>query len=179
MASGQASLFAPHPEGFPGAFVAGRTVAFRFFVPGKEFNREVEVPAKERQRARIIQSPGKKAFAQWYTPKKTVDWEEHVGEQARAQLLSLTEDFTLPQKDCRVIMQIRFNVRKPKSYPASVRWPVKKPDLDNLVKAVLDGMVNGRIIEDDNCITDLQTMKRYAEPGHPVGVEVDVTCLPT
>lgn len=135
------------------------------------------MPAKERPQARVI--PGKKPFAQFYTPPKTKEWEEHVGVMALEQLRSLPEDFVMPIKGCRILANLRFNIRRPVSLPKSAIHAVKKPDLDNLVKAILDGIVTAGVIEDDNCITDLSTMKRYADEDHPMGVEVDLTCLPT
>lgn len=143
-----------------------------------------EVPAKERFQFRIITPKGGgKPFAQPYTPAKTKSWETHVGEHALQQLRSVEldgdDDFTLPIKDCRVIAHMRFNVRKPVSYPKKMVHVTKKPDLDNLTKAILDGLVLANVLEDDNCITDLQLMKRYATDEHPLGVEVDLTCIPT
>lgn len=125
---------------------------------------------------------GKKPFVQFYTEKKSADWERTVADQARAQVLSATvegdgADFVLPLTG-RVLMTVRFNLAKPKSYPKSVVHHTKKPDIDNLEKAILDGLVQGRIIEDDGLVTDSVTMKRYVEPGHPEGVEIDLTVLP-
>jgi len=40
----------------------------------------------------------------------------------------------------------------------------KKPDLDNVAKAVIDGM-NGIIFKDDSQITSLHVTKVYAEVG--------------
>lgn len=74
-----------------------------------------------------------------------------------------------------MLVVMRFNLPKPASYPASLVQHTKKPDLDNLVKSVLDGLVKGQILEDDKYITDLTISKRYTEPGHPVGVEVEIT----
>lgn len=138
------------------------------------------MPAKERPRARIVN--GKKPFAQFYTPQKTQEWEAHIAQHALMQLRSVElegdDDFTMPIRERRIIVSIRFNLRKPSSYPKSVIYPTKKPDLDNLLKAILDGVVSGGVIDDDNCITDLSVMKRYATDEHPLGVEVDLTCLP-
>lgn len=140
-----------------------------------------EVVAKERPQARVVAPKGGRPFAQFYTPAKTRLWEEHVGQHALMQLRGVEvdgDDFTLPIKDVRIILNMRFNLRKPSSYPKSVVHAAKKPDLDNLVKGVLDALVSARVIEDDNCITDMQVMKRYASEDHPPGVEVELTCLP-
>lgn len=119
---------------------------------------------------------------QFYSEKKTVEYEEHVGQQALVQLRSVEvdgeDDFTLPVRECRIIASFRFNFTKPKSYPKSVVHMTKKPDIDNLVKVILDGLVKHDIIDDDNCVTDMVIQKRYADEDHPVGVEVDLTVLP-
>lgn len=174
MASRTTPLLESHPEGFPRALVAGGAVVLGFFIPG-------EPVAKERPQARVIVAAGKRPFPQFYTPAKTVEWETHVGEVALAQLRGVEidgdEDFTLPVKESRILVHARFNLTKPKSYPKSVVHATKKPDLDNLIKAILDGLVLARVISDDNCVTDLHIMKRYADPDHPPGVEVELTCL--
>lgn len=124
--------------------------------------------------------PGKKPFAQVYPEPKTREWEEMVADQAQRQItlipVSGDTDFILPITG-RVLLTARFNLRKPVSYPASVVHVVKKPDLDNLLKSLLDGLVKGRILEDDNVVTDISTSKRYVEPGHPEGVELDITAF--
>lgn len=86
------------------------------------------------------------------------------------------EDFILPLEG-RMMMVVRFNMPKPASYPSKFIHHTKKPDLDNLVKSVLDGLVKGRVLDDDKYITDLTISKRYEEPGHPAGVEIEITCI--
>lgn len=124
---------------------------------------------------------GRKPMPQLYTPKETQAWEAHVADTARAQLLGVEvegDDFTMPIEASRVLAHIRFNIKKPVSYPKSVVHATKKPDLDNLVKAVLDGLVQGRVLEDDNCVTDMMVSKRYEHPlDHPAGVEIELTCI--
>lgn len=177
MASREAPLFEAHAPGFPRALVAGKSVVLGFFIPG-------DPVAKERPKARVlVPKGGGRPFPQFYTPEKTVKWEQLVAEHARAQLLAVEvegdQDFTLPvAAEVRILANIRFNIAKPVSYPKSVKHATRKPDLDNLVKAILDGLVTGRVITDDNCVTDLMTSKRYACQDHPVGVEVELTCLP-
>lgn len=140
---------------------------------------EFDVFAKERPKARVI--PGSKPRAHFYTPAKTKAWEEHVGVHALDQLRSVRSEggeFTMPMAECRILAALRFNIRKPVSYSKSVLHATKKPDLDNLVKAILDGLTQAQVIEDDNCITDISSMKRYATDEHPLGVEVELACLP-
>lgn len=131
---------------------------------------------------------GKKPFPQMYNDPRTEEWEQRVGAKALEQLLATPtvqaipgqgeEDFVLPLKEMRVLLTLRFNLPRPKSYPARIEHHVKKPDIDNYGKAVIDGLVKGRIIEDDGMITDLTVQKRYIVDGHPEGVEIDLTALP-
>lgn len=114
-----------------------------------------------------------------YNTARTSNWEEWVGQQARNQLrqVHLKDDFLLPIKDCRLIVSMRLTRRKPSSYPKSVIHHIVKPDIDNMVKGVYDGLVKGNIIHDDSAVTDEYVSKRYPEPGHPVGVEIDLTAI--
>lgn len=175
MATGQASVPPHYPRGLPRAVIAGKALALGFFVPGDP------VP-KDRPRGRVVQPRGGKPFVQFYPEKKSVDYEEHVGQQALIQLRTVEvdgdEDFTLPLRDSRILASIRFNLKKPASYSKSVVHMTKKPDLDNLLKAILDALVKHNIIDDDNCVTDLSVCKRYADDEHPVGAEVELTILP-
>jgi Holliday junction resolvase RusA-like endonuclease len=127
---------------------------------------------------------GKKPFVQMYPDNLSRDWSDQAVDILQRQIarLEVTEvpgqgsDFVLPLQG-RVILAIRFNIRKPPSYPANVVNMVRKPDLDNLAKAVLDALVKARIIEDDNLVTDLSLSKRYVTPGHPEGAEIDLTAF--
>ena len=119
-----------------------------------------------------------------YPDNQSRDWADEAVDILQRQIarIEVTEipgqgnDFTLPFTG-RVILNMRFNIKKPVSYPANVVNMVRKPDLDNLAKAVLDAMVKARIIEDDNLVTDLSLSKRYVEPGHPEGCEIDLTAF--
>lgn len=169
------------PVGYPSAISIGDSLALRIFIPGADLDGTIDVHTKGRHRARVVQ--GKKPWVQFYPDKKTEAWELHAGTTALAQLRAVTvqgdKDFVLPLKDCRMLVNLRFNMRRPPSYPKRVQHHTKKPDVDNLAKAILDALVTHGVLGDDNCITDLTISKRYAdEIHHPVGVEVDLTCLP-
>lgn len=175
MAAQNPPLVATHPPGFPELAVAGRAAALRLFIPGNP------IP-KGRPRARIQNIKGPKPFAQIYTDPVTREWETHVEQLVRHQLIVLgqLEDdqvLTLPFQD-RVLVSLRFNIDKPQSYPRHVVMPIKaKGDIDNMAKSVIDGIQNAGVIANDRLITDLTCIRRYADPAHPVGVEVDLTGL--
>lgn len=169
------------PPGLPWGMAAGKVINVAFFIPAKEFKFrqgfELEVPAWERVGTAIRYNAQKKPYVHFFTPEKTAQWEQHVGEQSLAELRAIPADiaFTLPFPDtCRILATMRFNLRKPSSYPRYVIWPTKKPDVDNLSKAILDGLVHGKVLADDNNVTDLMLKKRYADAEHPPGVEVEL-----
>lgn len=174
MATEQAQELALHGGWVPKAHVAGLALSLSLFVAG-----DPEPQSRPRGRV-VVPKSGGKPWVQFYEEKKAQDWQETVALQTRAQIPQIDVDgegdFTLPAKG-RVLLSLRFNLQKPKSYPKSVVHHTKKPDVDNLAKAVMDGLVKGRIIEDDNLVTDLAVYKRYATPLHPVGVEIDLTVI--
>jgi Holliday junction resolvase RusA-like endonuclease len=75
--------------------------------------------------------------------------------------------------DCPVIVTLSFVLPRPQK----PRWPVPavKPDIDKLVRAVMDGLTDGGLLGDDARVVDLHTTKRYPNPGDPTGVGIDVT----
>lgn len=172
----QESPFHPlYPAGYPSADVAGNAASLTFFIPGKPL-------AKGRPRTRVVDRPGARPYAHIYTDENTRSWEDHVEDAVRQQLLhiSLTsadeQEIHLPFRR-RVLISTRFNLDKPASEKKSVHYPLKKPDLDNLVKAIFDALQKAGVLFNDNLITDMDVRKRFSEPGHPCGVEVDVTGL--
>lgn len=167
-------LFSLVPDGFPEVAVSGATAWARLFIPGEP------VP-KGRHRSRVVQPKGGKPFVQTYSDRKTVEYEEHVARTAMEQLSAALPDdgpysLRVPFEG-RLLISLRFNMRKPVSYPASVVHHLKRPDLDNLVKSVLDGLQKGRVIVEDNQVTDLTASKRYEDDRHPEGVEIDITAF--
>ena len=75
--------------------------------------------------------------------------------------------------DCPVTVTLSFVLPRPKR----PRWPVPavKPDLDKLVRAVMDGLTDGGLLGDDARVVNLTASKRYPTPGDPTGVGIDVT----
>jgi Holliday junction resolvase RusA-like endonuclease len=109
-------------------------------------------------------------FVRTYTPKKTSDYETIVRETAQ-QAMGPTEPLETPTA---VYLYIRLPI--PKSYPKKrlqaclkgLERPIKKPDIDNLAKSVLDGL-NGIVYRDDGQIVSLHVTKVYASVA---GVDV-------
>jgi Holliday junction resolvase RusA-like endonuclease len=174
----QAPVAALNPPGFPACVIAGDAVSLSLFVAG------TPVP-KGRPRTRVVQpkNAGASAYAQIYTPHETVGWEDMVIIQVRQQLIGLTlTEPRLAQLEMplsgRGLIALRFNLPRPKSLPKKILFPMKsKTDWDNLAKSVQDALQAGGLIQNDTMVTDATTAKRFAEPGHPIGVEIDLTVL--
>lgn len=117
-----------------------------------------------------------------YTPAGTVTWEQTIGWQVRKQLAGFAASgLALPMPFLgRVIIGMRFNFTKPTSTPKRVTHKLKKPDYDNLAKCVTDALQVSEggigVFRDDSQVTDAIILKRFAEPDHPEGVEIDLTC---
>ncbi len=69
-----------------------------------------------------------------------------------------------------VKIELAFGLPKPKSAPKKKRvWPDKRPDLDKLVRAVLDAITHV-LVADDSQVVELHASKDYAAPGVTITV---------
>lgn len=130
-----------------------------------------EVPGEPqgKGRARVGRVAG---HARMFTPEKTVAYEGLVAMVA-AQAM---EGADPTEKPCALDLMIVFGV--PASWSSKKRdlatsgslYPAKKPDTDNVIKAVCDGM-NGIVWRDDVQAVDVLARKRYGlRPGVKVVV---------
>ena len=130
----------------------GESVA-RFFVPG-------EPVAKGRPRASTI--GGK---ARLYTPAKTQNYENLVR-------LACTNIVAAPLfGPCAVSVEAvlpipqSWSEKRTRAALDGAEKPTKRPDLDNYLKAILDGM-NGVAFADDCQVVEISARKRYgSRPG--------------
>ncbi len=97
-----------------------------------------------------------------YTPQATKDYETSIAwayKQAKGQLL-----------DGAVAIEIHAYFEPPKSdryghMLIGLIDHIKRPDVDNLAKAVLDGL-NGVAFKDDSHVVSLHITKAYSEYDH-------------
>lgn len=75
--------------------------------------------------------------------------------------------------DGPVAARLVFFLRKPISTPKKVVQPLRKPDLDKLVRSTFDAL-KGVIWADDARVVSLHAEKRYAAPGEPTGCRITV-----
>ena len=95
-----------------------------------------------------------------YTPQKTRDYEAWVrlcwlqtGQPMSLQPLQVKLGFYLP-------IPKSFRKKQRELALDGILLPAKKPDIDNLVKAILDGL-NGLAYQDDKQIVALEAAKGY------------------
>jgi Holliday junction resolvase RusA-like endonuclease len=125
-----------------------------------------------RHRFRVIQpAKSKKAYAQVYTPAETRDWKSVV-EGAVAERMCRAG--IKGGWDGPIALSIMTFITRPKSVKIEKRpLPIVKPDTDNFLKGVMDGITQAGLWTDDARVTDLSIGKRYADQRIP-GVEVEV-----
>lgn len=99
-----------------------------------------------------------------FTPKETREYETVVGFYARRAIkqpltgaISIKMDFYMP------IPKSWSKAKKQAAECGELR-PTGTPDIDNLVKAILDGMNNGIAYTDDSLIVELIVREWYGEP---------------
>lgn len=133
-------------------------MAIEFFVPGKP------IP---KARPRVTKA------GQTYTPKRCRQYEERVAKVAAhsydgepidgACVLTMTAVMPRPQR----LMA--------KRYSRGRIYHPKRPDLDNLLKSVMDGLSKAGIWVDDARVTRTKASKFYAGIGETPGVYISIS----
>jgi Holliday junction resolvase RusA-like endonuclease len=87
----------------------------------------------------------------------------------------------IEELDCAVRVELRFKMPRPKSRHKLIRAVTVKPDIDKLVRAVLDGLtssdkVGKMFLRDDSRVVELYAEKYYhpKDSDEPIGVEVTI-----
>lgn len=100
-----------------------------------------------------------------YTPKKTLAHESKIREEWR-------ENYLDPPSKNLVSLSIRFYLTRPKKIPKDFpEYPGKRPDIDNLIKTVLDAL-NGLAYEDDKQVIKIKARKEWSPTPEGVGYTV-------
>lgn len=99
-----------------------------------------------------------------YTPTKTRNFEKEV--RTLASIKMREGNYRTLSGPLKV--NIAFSLPKPKR-PRS-EFPITRPDIDNLAKAILDAL-NGVAWEDDGLICNLSLEKRYGIPSITIYVD--------
>jgi len=98
-----------------------------------------------------------------YYPKRYTQFKEEM-------TVLLLRSNSLRKLEGKVQMDVWFKMPMPKSWSKAKRttcfdtWHTQKPDLDNLVKSLLD-CLNGRLFEDDSQVCSLHARKIWSDRG--------------
>lgn len=128
----------------------------RLVIPG-------EPRGKGRMQYRVISAPGRKPFAQEYKDKQTRAYEELIGLIARS---------TAKRCGWRWDENDRFSVVG----RVTCTYPLKRPDLDNVLKSLLDG-ANKHLWTDDRHVVAFGMAFTKPDPKNP-RVEIEVRRFP-
>lgn len=128
--------------------------------------------AQPRQRHRIVNG-AKGMFASNYTPK------DDPVNAFKAQLRIAAQQAGITPLEGPLSVTLWCYFPRPKGHyrksgdvkPKAPAFKVSKPDHDNLAKSICDAL-NAIAWQDDAQIVDARTIKRYATPENPVGVEI-------
>jgi crossover junction endodeoxyribonuclease RusA len=100
-------------------------------------------------------------------------WREAI----RSETQHVMERLAYDPFDSPVHVVIQFSLPRPKSTPKRVNWPAKRPDLDKLARAVLDGLTDGGAWLDDGQVVKMGLVKHYATEGNPPGCLIRIESI--
>ena len=132
----------------------------------------IEPVAWQRPKTRVV-----KGWVHHYSPQKTKDYESLI-----ADAYKTTPNYRYFGENEPLKVSMIFCMPVPKSYPKKrqklikdgYEQHIKKPDIDNLAKAVLDGL-NGVAWADDSQIVQLNVRKEYATTEPHVWVSIQMS----
>lgn len=88
--------------------------------------------------------------------------------------------------DGPVTIRLVFMLRRPASVPKARNWPSVVPDLDKLIRAVLDGLTDAKVWTNDSRVVRICAQKRYTNPyttayttASITDIESSADCEPT
>lgn len=98
--------------------------------------------------------------------KRVKPWRQDVREAAMASTVHFP-------KGTPVRMSLTFVMPRPKTMPKGRTEPVTTPDLDKLIRAVLDALTSASLYDDDAQVVEFGRLrKRYALPDEATGVHI-------
>lgn len=110
--------------------------------------------------------------ARMFTPKRTANYESliAVAAQRAMQGRELITGPVLVELKIAVGIAVSWSKKKTAAALAGQVMPTKKPDADNVLKAICDG-INGIVFKDDVQVVNVSMSKRFAEtPGVTVRI---------
>jgi len=79
--------------------------------------------------------------------------------------------------DRAIFLSVTFLMPRPKSLPKKVHQDVKRPDLDKLIRAVMDALT-GIYYQDDSQVVLISATKNYVGKNDTPGVDIRIIGRP-
>jgi crossover junction endodeoxyribonuclease RusA len=100
--------------------------------------------------------------------KKTKPWRQEI---AGAAVAAMEKDLLgCAGKNVPFRLSVTFHFQKPKSVKKTVLEKVTKPDIDKLIRSVLDALT-GIVWSDDSQVVEILARKKFGQPG--VDIRID------
>lgn len=99
-----------------------------------------------------------------YNPGTADDWKEAITIAAREHW-----------KEAPLSGPVALSIAllHPKAKTSTAEWMIKKPDIDNLVKAVMDALTTAKVWYDDAQVVSLNATKGYGQ-GDKIGAFIQI-----
>lgn len=106
-----------------------------------------------------------------HSNKNLKQWRQRIATEAQAKRPAHWD------MDSAILINIDFLMPRPKSLPKKVTEDIKRPDIDKLIRAVLDGLT-GIYYADDSQVVHLFASKKYVDRFEAPGVTIRVVPSP-
>ena len=150
------------------------------FIPTELFTVSIPGPpvAKGRPRGTAVQDASAKSgvSVRMFTPKRTRTWEALCEETARWKWRGrppINHAVT-----ATIVAVFPRTQACDKRKHDGRQWRPKRGDIDNVIKAALDGIQNAGIIEDDALVVAVHGYGVYAAKGEEPHVEITLSTVP-
>lgn len=101
-----------------------------------------------------------------FMPKEYTEWKKRFIESTITQLSEITDDFKTIERPLSLRAQFIFprpQRLQHREIPSKGLIHASKPDLDNCLKAVMDGLSDAQIFRDDNLVYEVRAKKEYCD----------------
>lgn len=125
-----------------------------------------KVQPQQRPRHSVVKTKDGRVFSHTYEDAKSRDFKASLHLIAQERMKGLGKDVI----DTPLAMKIMVDIKIPKSFSKKKTAlamdgaiaPSVKPDIDNILKSVMDAF-NGVVYTDDKLVTDVAVQKRYSK----------------
>lgn len=107
-----------------------------------------------------------------YDPKESREWKQTIKYAAQRKVEETGHQIW---RETALVVVATFFLLRPKSLPKRIKYPIKKPDDDNLMAAVQNAL-EGVVYVNDSAIVDKHVKKRFHPEGR-CGVHVIVQAM--